>query len=196
MTIARPTRVHARRLAALTMMALLSGCGYGQPDDATASRVDGGSVIQEIAPDQREELPRFSGETLDGSQFDSRDYAGKVLVVNVWGSWCAPCRAEAPGLRKVSDEFRNRGVAFVGVDVRDNNAAAIAFERHYRITYPSISTASSADAMLAVGSVLPRSAVPSTLVLDRQGKVAARVVGATTEVTLRDLVTAVVHEGS
>ena len=117
-----------------------------------------------------------------------------MLVINLWGSWCPPCRAEAPALRRVWEETREQGVQFVGIDVRDNDAAAIAFERKYKITYPSITTADSGPAMLAFGSILPRNAIPSTLVVDRSGRVAARVVGRTTYVTLRDLVTETLAE--
>ncbi|WP_460818683.1 TlpA family protein disulfide reductase [Nocardioides korecus] len=150
--------------------------------------------MEQIKPVDRVKVPPVQGRTLDGAHFESRDHLGNVLVINVWGSWCAPCRAEAPVLRRVSSETKRQGVQFVGIDVRDNDAAAIAFERRYKITYPSIATADAGQAILAFGSMLPRNAIPSTLVVDREGRVAARVVGRTTYATLHTLVSDAVAE--
>ncbi|WP_460820254.1 TlpA family protein disulfide reductase [Nocardioides korecus] len=151
--------------------------------------------MQQIKPVDRVKLPLVQGRTLEEGHFESRDHRGNVLVINVWGSWCAPCRAEAPVLGWVSSETKVQGVRFVGIDVRDNDAAAIAFERRYKITYTSIATADAGQAILAFGSMLPRNAIPSTLVVDREGRVAARVVGRTTYATLHALVSDAVAEG-
>lgn len=183
------------RLLAIALLAtLLSACSGGSKSSEGLDYIQGDGVLEQVAVTDRVEMPHFEGSTLDGGYFDSDDHAGKVLVVNVWGSWCPPCREEAPGLRRVSEETRDRGVQFIGIDVRDNDAAARAFEREYKITYPSIRTADSAAAMLAFSSVLPRNAVPSTVIVDREGRVAARVIGKTTYVTLRDLIDDVLAE--
>ncbi|WP_248581857.1 TlpA disulfide reductase family protein [Nocardioides sp. InS609-2] len=158
--------------------------------------ITGEGVVEQIPVADRVPLPTLQGATLDGGSFDSRDHAGTLLVVNVWGSWCPPCRKEAPGLRRGWEETRNQGVQFVGIDVRDNDAAAIAYERRFKITYPSITTADSGPALLALGSILPANAIPSTVVVDRDGKVAARVIGGTTYLTLRDLVDDVLAEAN
>lgn len=173
---------------------LASACGGGSSLTGTKGFVSGDGVIEQVAPKDRQELPPVTGDLLNGGQFDSRDYRGRVVVYNVWGSWCAPCRQEAPVLRKVWGETRDRGVQFVGIDVKDTDVAARAFERRYRITYPSITTADSAQALLAFGSALPPSAIPSTVVVDRDGKVAARVLGATTYSTLSAIVKDTLHE--
>lgn len=176
-------------LAVGVIVLLASACGsLSASVSPDRGYIKGLGVVEQVKLHDRVRLPQIAGETLEGGSFNSRDYLGKVLVINVWGSWCAPCRAEAPVLRRVSAESAAEGVQFVGIDVRDNNAAAIAFERRYKITYPSITTADSGQAMLAFGSMLPRNAVPSTLVVDRNGKVAARVVGRTTYSTLHSLV--------
>lgn len=183
-----------RLTAVASVLTILSACSGGSTPGEERGYIEGEGVVEQVAEADRVEMPHFEGGTLDGENFDSDDYAGKVLVVNVWGAWCPPCREEAPGLRRAWEETRDRGVQFVGIDVRDNDAAARAFERNYEITYPSIRTADSAAAMLAFSSILPRNAIPSTVIVDRDGRVAARVVGKTTYVTLRNLVTDVLAE--
>ena len=178
-------RARARGASCLIAVAVtLSAC---TADGRTPTATDG--VVEVIAPQDRQRVEPFTGELLDGGRFDSTSLAGKVVVYNVWGSWCAPCRTEAPVLRQVSEETRKLGVRFVGINVRDNDAAARAFEDNYGIEYPSITTDTSTDAMLAFGPALPPSAVPSTLVVDAQGRLAARIVGPTDDSTLSTIVT-------
>jgi thiol-disulfide isomerase/thioredoxin len=116
------------------------------------------------------------------------------VVYNVWGSWCPPCREEAPDLQRVWQEAKTNGVQFVGIDVKDNDAAARAFEREYVVTYPSINGEDSATALLAFSGSVPANAVPSTVIVDQQGRLAARVVGKTTYATLHALVREVLAE--
>ena len=183
-----PTRRVALPTLLLVAALVLSGCS----DEGSATRglgyVSGDSVIQQVPVVDRRVLPPITGELLDGGTYDSRDHRGQVVVYNVWGSWCVPCREEAPILRKVWNQTREDGVQFVGINVRDNNAAARAFERRYKISYPSITTADSGEALLAFGPGLPASAVPSTMIVDQQGRIAARIIGATTYGTLSALV--------
>lgn len=181
------------RVAAIAVGALaLSACGGGSGSSLTQASGDG--VAQEFAPGERADLTTFSGVTLAGGTFDSSEFLGKVLVINVWGSWCIPCRGEAPDLKRASEDLREAGVRFVGINVRDNDAAALAFEREYGITYPSINTATSSAAVLAISAAAPSNAVPSTVILDRQGRVAARVVGASTYSTFVALIEPVAAE--
>lgn len=184
----RTARMARLAFAAIAVALIASACGASSDLSGGRGYITGEGVVDQVAVADRVALPTIEGGTLDGDSFDSRDYLGKILVINMWGSWCPPCRAEAPALRQVWEETRTKGVQFVGIDVRDNDAAALAFERKYKITYPSITTSDSGPAMLAFGSILPRNAIPSTLVVDRTGRVAARVIGRTTYITLRDLV--------
>jgi len=167
---------------------LIAACSDGGSAAQEQGYVSGDGVIEQIPADERAELPPITGRLLDGGSYDSREHRGEVVVYNVWGSWCVPCREEAPILRRVSEETRDRGVRFVGINVRDNDASARAFERRYQITYPSIVTADSGKALLAFGSKLPPNAVPSTMVVDQQGRLAARVIGKTTYGTLTSLI--------
>ncbi|MBZ5736396.1 TlpA family protein disulfide reductase [Nocardioides sp. TRM66260-LWL] len=132
-------------------------------------------------------LPTISGKTVDGKSLDLADLHGHVLVLNVWGSWCAPCRAEAPDLSRIAAETAPRGVRFVGIDVRDNPAAARAFASNYAITYPSFDDQNGLVLAQFTG-IIPVSAVPSTLVVDRAGVIRARVVGQVDGNTLRGLI--------
>jgi peroxiredoxin len=141
----------------------------------------------------RRPAPDVAGSTLDGERLSLADLRGHVVVVNVWGSWCVPCREEAPDLARVARETRAQGVRFVGLDVRDNPASARAFVRRYGITYPSL-VDSNGSLLLAFDGIIPISAVPSTVVIDPEGRIAARVIGKTTYRTLRGVIDDVLAE--
>ena len=158
------------------------------------SAVDGGQLtaaetaqpVTQYSVDVRGDPVELAGTTLTDTPLDVADLRGLVVVVNVWGSWCNPCREEAPVLARVSREYGDRGVQFVGLNIKDNRAAAIAFEEEFGITYPSIEDREGA-ALLALSRHVPAQAVPVTLVLDRGGRVAGRVIGVVREQTLRAL---------
>nr|WP_179519696.1 TlpA disulfide reductase family protein [Nocardioides perillae] len=170
---------------AVTGAGAVAGCGS---DSSTGATRAGDGVVEQYDVADRRPVPEISGTLLDGREFISSALAGQVVVYNVWGSWCAPCRTEAPVLRRVHRETQAWGAAFVGINVRDNDEAARAFERRFRIGYPSIDTATAPDALRAFGAALPPSAVPSTLVVDRSGRLAARVIGPVGYGTLSALV--------
>ena len=170
---------------------LLASCGTsttsGSSDTGKAAASSTQEGLTEYPAGKRPMAPMLSGETITGDELDLADLRGNVIVLNVWGSWCAPCRAEAPDLKKVSEETRDLGVRFVGINTRDNNAAAKAFERNYGITYPSFRDP---DGKLLLGfdGRIPLSAVPSSMIIDRDGRIAARIIGRTTYTTLSELV--------
>lgn len=173
----------------------LVGCGSdGRVEPAAeAGFVQGGGVVTVIDPDDREPAPAFAGSTLDGATVDLADQRGDVVVMNVWGSWCAPCRAEAPALAAVAEETDDDGVVFLGVNTRDTKTAATAFEDEFGIEYPSV-VDSDGRLLLAFRDTLPPAAIPSTLVVDREGRMAARVIGPISESSLLSLVTEVAEE--
>ncbi|MET9642414.1 TlpA family protein disulfide reductase [Streptomyces syringium] len=182
-------------LAALS----LTACGTGdKPKSGGGTQfvqgTGGVSVVKDRA--DRQSAPGLDGKTLDGKQLDiAEDYKGKIIVLNVWGSWCSPCRAEAKNLVKVSKDYQDKGVQFVGINSRDPNPApALRFEKEYEVPYPSLHD-SSGKLLLRFpkGSLNPQ-ALPSTLFIDRDGKIAARALKALTEDELRKTLEPLVAE--
>jgi len=174
-------------------IALLAWVVAGRSEGDPRARAEGGSVIEEYAVEDRPAGEPFQAQLLSGKRLDSATLKGKVVVYNVWGSWCAPCVAEAPDLVEVANEFAGE-VTFVGINVRDNDAAAKAFEREHRVPYDSITSGDSAEAMGAFQNALAAAAVPTTLIVDREGRVAARAIGPVTATTLRNLLEPVLAE--
>ncbi len=169
---------------AVAAILMLAGCSSGNDSLATQYQdgsgqgyISGDGAFSEIPAAQRSEPIEFSGPATDGSTISSDDLAGQVHVVNFWYASCPPCRAEAPDLKALSDEYAD--VPFIGINIFDNEDTAGVFERKYGIEYPSILDAKTNAAQLAfasAGAVAPN-AVPTTLVIDRDGRVAARISG-------------------
>ena len=177
-----------RRLAAVLVVCLgLAACGGAADADPGTGFVAGDGSIVLLAPDDRVSAPDLEGQTLDGAAFRLADYRGKVVVLNVWASWCAPCRAEAPVLEEAWIDLQDKGVQFVGLDTRDTIAAAQAFVDNYGITYPNV-VDTDGQLQLLFGDSLPPQAIPSTLVIDPQGRVAGRILGRVSESTLLGLI--------
>ena len=189
----RTTCVVALVLAAV----VLAGCSSGTPQSGAPDKgyISGDGTVTLMPAGDRERPVTFEGTTLDRGEFDVTEHRGKVVVVNVWGSWCPPCIAEAPTLERVWEETRSKNVQFVGVNTRDQAAAARAHERRFQISYPSIDD-DGGRVLLAFRGTLPPLAIPSTLVLDRRGRVAARVLGKVGAGTLRGMIDDVLAEPS
>ena len=121
-------------------------------------------------------VPDFSGTTLTGAPVSFSAYRGKVLVLNFWGSWCAPCQAEGPTLASLSAKYSHAGVAFLGVDELDTTVNAEAFEEGFGIKYPSINDPGGSIPQ-AIGSAVLVTDTPTTLVIDRTGHLAGAIRG-------------------
>lgn len=170
-------------LAAASAPVLLAGCST---TSSAGGYVAGDGALTRIAPDRRAAAPRLTGTTLTGKPFDSAALAGRVVVYNVWGSWCAPCRKEAPALAQAAKDVAAQAT-FVGINTRDTGTAqALALVREAGIGYDSVFDPD--GRLLLQFPELPPSAIPSTVVLDAQGRVAARILGETTASTLTGLV--------
>lgn len=178
---------------------LLAGCaqsssiGERVAGDQGYVSGDGTTTILPVA--QRAPAPALSGATLSGGSFDLAAQRGSVVVINVWASWCAPCRDEAPELVRVSADLADRGVRFVGLNIRDGSAAARTFVRKYGLRYPNIPDPAG-KLLLGFAGTLPPSAIPSTLVIDAQGRVAARAIGPVDRSRLLGLIEPVLAEGA
>lgn len=189
-------------VAALVLAVSLAACTNtatgiaGQYQQGTnKGYVSGDGSVQEIPADERGEAVTFTGTAVDGSTVSSADFAGAVLVLNFWYAGCGPCRVEAPILESVAGETKDAGAHFLGVNIYDGPEQATAFEKTYGVTYPSLLAREDADLKLAFASWTPLSAVPITLVLDAEGRVAARFIGAVqSESILRTVVDDVLAE--
>lgn len=156
--------------------------------------IAGDGTVSEFAAENRGKSIAWSGETESGGLLKSDQLSGVVVVMNFWYAGCAPCRAEAPDLVAVNNMFVGKNVQFVGINVRDTAETARAFDRNFGITWPSIIDAQSGSAVLAFTGVVTPQAVPTTLVIDKQGRVAARVLGQIEKSTLKALIQRVVDE--
>jgi thiol-disulfide isomerase/thioredoxin len=172
-------------LAAAALVAvLLTGWASGGNNGVTDVAGNPSAVLYSAG--HRPLVPDFTATTLAGSRLSFSSYRGQVVVVNFWGSWCAPCRAEAPALALTAEQYRPAGVAFLGVDVRDTTASALAFTHDFGMTYPSVSDADSVIT-LDFTAVVPIAGTPTTLVVDRTGHIAGAVFGTATHQELTDI---------
>jgi thiol-disulfide isomerase/thioredoxin len=180
------TRVHAKQLGAclLTIAGLLTaGCGRDTPPQVG---------VTSFSVDDRIELPALSGVDLDGTRRVMSSGTAHVTVLNAWASWCDPCRDEMPILAELDREFSDRDVEFIGLNVQDDPADARAFLERAGIDFPSL--ADPEGSLLAAIPEVPPKSVPSTLVLDHEGRIAARFIGPFEEVELRSAIQAVLSE--
>ena len=177
-------------IAVLLVGAATSACG-STADTGDKGYVDGTGIVTRLEVAERKKPGEVSGETLDGTKVSLDDYAGKVVVLNVWGSWCPPCRKEAPTLVAASRELAKDDVVFLGVNTKDSSRdLGLAFERRYDVPYDSLFDPSGRNLLAFYGTLSP-SAIPSTVVIDQQGRVAASILG---EVPSRRTLVDLVHD--
>lgn len=171
-----------KNLILLPVMALLlSSCGGGGSSIAEESFVSGNGSVSFVSTSNRIAAPALSGMTLTGKNYTFN--GSQVAVVNVWASWCAPCRAEAPTLAALSEKYTD--VAFIGILTRDNPATAEAFVRRFALPYPTLIDDS---VLIGFRKSLPANAIPSTVVIDKNGNVAARISGEITFASLSEII--------
>lgn len=182
-------------LVAVPLLLVLAGCTGDSDVESGGGQGfvsgDGSALVLDEA--DRVAAPDLAGTTLEGDELALADFAGDVIVLNLWASWCGPCRAEAPALQQVSSDAAKDGVSFVGINTRDQDAAALAFEKNFDITYPSF-VDDSGQLELLMAEAVPLTGIPWTVIIDRDGLIAARVLGASTYSELSNLVDEVASE--
>jgi thiol-disulfide isomerase/thioredoxin len=193
-------RIAVARVALLPVAALvLTACGSINATNAVTlqavSKHDlerGSSYL--VQAKARPRLPQMMGQGLDGETIDVGAMRGHVVVVNVWASWCAPCIAEAPNLAAVWKDTSPLGVRFVGIDIKDDRSAAKSFQRVHHVPYPSIFDQPGL-LLLALRGLAPQ-VPPTTLLIDRSGRIAARFPGGVTKEMLLGPVRSLAAEGN
>jgi len=180
-TFFRIFRLARWRLAAVLVIAALAavGCTGANAVDQTAGGdirfVQGSDTGQLIAADKRKPAPAISGTTLTGAKVDLAQFKGKVVMLNFWGSWCPDCRVEAPGIESYYTANSAKGLAVLGVNVKDTKGLASAFVANKDLTYPSIFDPDSRVALAFRN--LPPASIPATILIDREGRAAAGFLG-------------------
>jgi len=192
-TPSRRTRLTAA-LGAATALAL-TGCASSGSGGGSTGFITGKGGIDTAAAGHRVDAPDINGVGLDGTgSLKLSDYRGKVVVLNIWGSWCSPCRAEAKGLQASSEKYGDQ-VQFLGINTRDTSPAnAVAFEKNFGVTYPSIYDPDGTQILkFPKGSLNPQS-IPTTIVIDKDGKLAARAMRAMSTEDLDKMIEPVLAE--
>jgi thiol-disulfide isomerase/thioredoxin len=178
----RPRRLPLA-VAVLATALSLSGCSgdASAGGDPTTPQLEalGESTSGLLDPQDRPPAPALGGQTLGEGELEVGDLRGSVVVLNFWASWCAPCIAEAKNLVAVAEQTADDGVVFVGVNVKDERANALAFERTHGVPYDSLYD--QPGALLTRFRTLVPQTPPTTLLLDREGRIAARFIGGVTE---------------
>lgn len=182
-------------LSALSLsgLPLLTACAEDVSDRYNTGFVAGSGTSTEIPPESRTEAKDFTATTYEGEEFSLSAQLGNPVVLNVWYAACAPCRVEAADLKEIAEEYAPSEVTFIGVNVRDEVGPAKAFEETYEIPYPSIPDTKGEVLYALHGEVSPN-AVPSTLVFDKQGRVAGRISGIADPSILRAMIERVLEE--
>ena len=188
----RPAVAAAIAMLGLVGLLAVAGCdggaiGANVPQSAGANFVGHAYESAFYKVGQRPKAPDVSGTTITGAHLNLSSYRGDTLVLNFWGSWCAPCRAEAPALGQLARRLQPKGVRFVGIDIQDQPDSAKAFMQTFNVSYPSLNDPNDQIA-LDFHSTVPPASIPTTLVIDRSGRIAARIYGPATYEELKTLV--------
>ena len=183
-----------RLIPAAAVLLLLAGCAPADPlatqyeSGTNQGYISGDGSLTVIAEADREAAVEFEGTTDTGDLVSSDDYAGEVLVINFWYAACPPCREEAPDLEKLYQQFGGEGATFLGANVRDQAETAHSFAIEWGVTYPSVIDANDGNMLYAFAGTVAPNAVPTTLVIDKKGRVAARFLGLVEEPSILEAI--------
>ncbi|WP_314245842.1 TlpA disulfide reductase family protein [Streptomyces kutzneri] len=209
----RRGQVRTAVLAGAALAAAVAGCvfaavGTVAADGSRAEAAAGPATVASavvataaeatvIDPADRPAAPALAGDDLDGKPIRLEGFRGQVVVLNVWGSWCGPCRAEADDLARIDRQTRDQGVRFLGINTRDpDRAAARSFVRAHGLGFPSLHDPTGELLLRFPPALLNPQAIPSTLVIDRRGRIAVSIGGAVTGDELSPLLARVTQEAS
>lgn len=164
----------------MTLSSCAGSQGGGNGTNGSDTRyVAGDGTTQVLTGKDRRPAPAITGTDLNGGKVSLAQYRGKVVVLNFWASWCAPCRAESPTLEALYEKHKKSGTRFLGVNIKDDRTAAQAFARKQKIAYPSVYD-QSGEVALGFRDTVPPKAIPSTIVVDAKGRVSGRIIGEAT----------------
>jgi peroxiredoxin len=183
-TSSRARRTLRGLAAAAVVVVALTGCTSGNDglaqqyaDGGTENYIQGEGTVTEVPADDRRDSVEFTATTDAGDEVSRSDLDGQVVVLNFWYASCPPCRQEAPDLQQLSETYADQGVQFLGVNVRDQAATSLAFADKFGVTYPSVVDTNDGTVQLALAGTIAPNSVPTTIVLDKQGRIAARILG-------------------
>lgn len=191
--MARPSRRLRSYAAAGVLLAVTAGCATAGAGTGAKGYIAGDGAVTTIKAAERRYVPDLAGKTLAGKELDLTQLKGNIVVLNVWASWCGPCRSEADDLVAAAAQLGPDGVEFVGINARDSEAAALAFVRNHGLTYDSFFDPKG-DMLLEFYGLLTLSSIPTTIVVDSEGRIAALIAGELTTSTLVGVVDDVLAE--
>ncbi|MGW3492908.1 TlpA family protein disulfide reductase [Streptomyces sp. NPDC001020] len=173
-------------LAVAAACVVLAGCSSPDPVGDTSP---GDRLTRTMKEGERPTAPDLAGTSLEGDEVRLSDYRGKVVLVNAWASWCGPCRAEAPELKRIQEKWGSRGVQVLGLDNDTSRAHGRAFQREFRLGYPSLHDPSGKQVLRLPHGLVNTQSLPFTIIVDPAGKVAATRMGMVTESRMAEIIT-------
>ena len=191
-----PAKFPVRKLALVLFCLSVSACATPNAsiqNSGDAGFISGDGTATFLQVEQRNSAPELTALDFKGKAIDLNDYKNKVIVLNVWGSWCGPCRKEASELQALYLKNKESGVEFIGINIRDSKVSAEKFITNFGITYPNIFDRDGVK-LLGFKDTLPANAIPSTLLIDKNGKVAARQLGPIDRALVQGFISSLVDE--
>ena len=185
-----------RNLKLVLSLLILSACASPNAaiqNSGEAGFISGDGTATFVQINERKSAPKLASTDFNGAKISLENFKNKVVVINVWGSWCSPCRKEATELEELYLKNKDSGVQFIGINIRDSKVSAEKFVTNYQITYPNIFDR---DGILLLGfkETLPANAIPSTVLIDKNGLVAARQLGPIDRALIQGFISSLVEE--
>jgi thiol-disulfide isomerase/thioredoxin len=191
-----PAKYPVRKLILVLSCLILTACATPNAaiqNSGEAGFISGDGTATFLKIEDRKSAPELIALDFSGKEIDLSNYKNKVVVLNVWGSWCGPCRKEAKELQELYVKNKDSGVEFIGINIRDSKVSAEKFVTNFGITYPNIFDRDGIK-LLGFKDTLPANAIPSTVLVDKNGKVAARQLGPIERALIQGFISSLVDE--